>query len=72
MWYACCWGTVVRWGKGHSAVEAAKYAFGLYDANRMTIEKFPTNPRYTSQKKIKEFQSKLFVKHKERTGREIV
>lgn len=68
-WYGCCYGHVVRWGQGSTEAEAAKYAYGVVD--RVTVEKAPGNPRYMSQKKINEFQEKLFARHKQETGNTI-
>lgn len=68
-YFAIAYGHVIRWaGPCLTPTQAAIQAFGYADAEKMTVRRFPSNPRYMAQYKRREFQDALAKRHKEKTG----
>lgn len=70
-YYAVCYAHVCRWEQAGSESEAARLAFGLVDAERMTVREFPGNPKYMPVYRRSAWLTELFQRHKEKTGNEI-
>ena len=70
-WYAVAYGSTIRLAKEISMKNACLYCFGICDPDRMTVMKYPKNPKYISVKLKTEYMGKLKQRHLEKTGCEI-
>jgi hypothetical protein len=69
-WWAVAYGNVVRWEKAATAHQAAMRAFGLVDAERMTVRQFPGGGRPSTMPIYRRnlFIRDLAARHEEKTG----
>lgn len=70
-YFAVCYGHQCRWEKANNAREAARLAFGIVDSDRMTVRRFPANPKYTPLKTRTPWLNDLYARHEEKTGSKI-
>ena len=67
-YFAAAYAHVCRTEKARSKKEAAQMAFGLVDAQRMTVMEYPSNPKYLPAYKKTAFIEQLAKRHHEKTG----
>lgn len=70
-YYAVAYANAVRYSHAVTAADAALQAYGIVDADRMTVREFPGNPKYAPNYKKKEFMENLAKRHKEKTGNDL-